>query len=195
MMRAKLFKIEIFLATLLSIALITPIYSQSLVEAAKKEKERRAKINKPSKVINNETLQEYLKDKGYTPGTIEQAGGTPPPSTEAKPEKEKQETYAGPTDLYGRNEDYWRNRIQSAKEKIKALEKEAEDLQSQMNAMRRAFYAIDDPNQRELLNVQINKTFELIDKNKIELEKAKKELEDIREEGRKSGALPGWIYD
>lgn len=187
--------IKIPLMIILSIIIASPIYSQSLVEAAKKEKERRAKVSKPSKVINNETITEYLKGKEYTPGTIEQAGEASAASSEAKSPKSKEEEYTGPTDLYGRNESYWRNRIQEAKDRIKALESEAENLQSQMNAMRRAFYAIDDPNQRELLNVQINKTFELIDKNKAELEEAKKELENIREEGRKSGALPGWIYD
>jgi len=189
-----LLNIKLLLMILLSITIAYPIHSQSLAEAAKKEKERREKVSKPSKVINNETIAEYLKGKEYTPGTIEQFGEASVPSLEEKSPKSKEE-YTGPTDLNGRNEAYWRNRIQNAKDKIKALEAEGENLQSQMNAMRRAFYAMDDPNQRELLNVQINKTFELIDKNKAELEKAKKELEDIREEGRKSGALPGWIYD
>ncbi|OGF64622.1 MAG: hypothetical protein A2Y62_00535 [Candidatus Fischerbacteria bacterium RBG_13_37_8] len=183
----------------ISLFLCDHLYSQSLVEAAKKEKERREKIKKDSKVINNEALEEHLKGKGDTPGTITQSGEVSEEETETKTEgkesESKEEEFKGPTDFNGNDEAYWKGKIQLAKQKVSDLEKQVTDLQSQINALQASFYTIDDPNQRQSLNAEINNTQELLNKTKADLEIAKDALAATREEGRRNGALPGWIYD
>ncbi len=176
------------------IFIVDTIYAQSLAEIAKKEKERREKIKTPGKVITNETIQDHLQGKGNVPGTLEQ-GSEEATSEESGEKTESKETGAGEiTDLEGNTESYWRNRIRSAQQRITDLEKQVDNIQSKLNALQMSFYTIDDPNQRQLLNTEIDKAFEELAQAKADLENAKQELEDTREEGRRKGALPGWIY-
>jgi len=188
----------------LTIFLVNLTYGQSLADIAKKEKERRANIKTHGKVITNETVKEHLEDKGNVPGTLSQSteeSAEETPSEEAPTQTSsetktatKETTPSEPTDLEGNNEAYWRNRIKDAQQKIADLEKQVNDLQLRLNGLQMSFYAMDDPNQRQLLNSEIDSTFEMLAKAKEDLEKAKQDLEDTREEGRKKGALPGWIY-
>jgi chromosome segregation ATPase len=184
----------IILLSLFVIGVITEhVYAQSLVEAAKKEKERRAKVAKPGKTINNETIKTYLDNKPDAPGTITK----PEDSTSTSKSKDAvggNSEYKGPTDFDGNDESYWRNRIKAAQDKIAGLEKKADEMQSKINSLQTSFQSMDDPNQRELLNVEIAKTQQDIQTAQADLQTAKEELENTREEGRRKGALPGWIY-
>lgn len=188
---------------IITILVINITYAQSLADIAKKEKERREKIKTPAKVITNETVQEHLQGKGNPPGTIMQpseegaeSDTTSIPTIATQEESTKSEKASSePTDMEGNNESYWRSKIQDAKERITNMEKQVDDLQLRLNSLQMSFYAMDDPNQRQLLNVEIDKTFEMLAKAKDDLQKAKQDLEDIKEEGRRKGALPGWIYN
>lgn len=188
------------LVFIITIFVIDITYAQSLADIAKKEKERREKIKTPGKVITNETVQEHLQGKGNASGTIEQPSkeGTESDTTfttAASGESAKSEEISEPTDMDGNNESYWRSKIQDAKQRIADMEKQVDDLQLRLNSLQMSFYAMDDPNQRQLLNVEIDKTFEMLARAKDDLQKAKQDLEDIREEGRRKGAFPSWIYD
>ena len=199
----KLIKALIIIVSLLIFAggLVDRLGAQTtLAEAAKKEKERRAKTTKPSKTITNETLKTYLESKGDTPGTIKQPGEESETTDQSSGNVEGREdsdsgSFKGPTDLEGHDESYWRNRIKQYKDKIADLEKKAEELQTKMNGLNLSFGSIDDPNQRELLGIERLKTQQDLEHTNESLQKSKQELENLRDEGRQKGALPGWIYD
>jgi hypothetical protein len=60
------------------------------------------------------------------------------------------------------------------------------DLQNQ-------FYKMDDGFRRETIQQDLKKAYSEQDQNKEKLDKAKTDLQDLENEARKTGALPGWL--
>ncbi|MFW6123632.1 MAG: hypothetical protein ACOC5G_00250 [Acidobacteriota bacterium] len=90
-----------FLAPILSVLLLTALaYPQSLVELAKKEKERRAKLSgNPSIILTNADLKKIKKSTALTtssPSSLRQTDSSESPSTSQK---------LGPRAITSRNED------------------------------------------------------------------------------------------
>lgn len=184
------------------------VQAQSLVDIANKEKQRREEIKQTPEEITNTNVPEF------TGGSVSTDGSSSEPAESAsknagedvgknaendKGEDEKaadQEKKADsdePVDLKGRTESFWKETIAAAEKKIKDLEDEANVLILKQNELEDQFYNDDDGFDRDKIQREIQKTYYLQDTNKENLEKAKKELEDLREDGQKSGALPGWL--
>ena len=174
------------------------LQAQSLSDVAEKEKLRREEISESPKMITNEAVAGYsggsvstaTSDSGSSAesdtGQAEQTGE----ETEDTAEKRDSEE---PTDFEGRPESYWRETMGEARKKVKELEDESTILTLRMNDLENKFYGIDDGFDRDSIQKDIQKTYYEIDLNKENLSKAKAELQDLENEARKSGALPGWI--
>ncbi len=80
-----------------------------------------------------------------------------------------------------------------ARQKVKDLTNEANVIVLKIADMQNKFYSMDDGFKREDLQREIQKSYYEQDLNRQNLEKAKLELQDLENEGRKSGALPGWL--
>ncbi len=154
---------------------------KSLVAAARAERERKAHAGEPTAVITNKSLAHSTGQITYAQP---KAG-----SSDAK-------AAAGKAAVARRDEASWRQRgleirvrWRKAAEDVDRLEKEAADL-------RRRFYSQDDPAVRDgQIKPEWDRTLELLDKARLEIVASKAELEAFMEEGRRAGALPGWLRE
>jgi hypothetical protein len=186
------------------------VQAQSLADIAEKEKQRREEIKQVPEEITNTDVKEF------TGGSISTDSSSSEPAQSAsknegeagegdksaendkgEDEKASDQTKKAdsdePVDLQGRTESYWKETMAAAEKKVKDLEDEANVLTLKQNGLEDQFYNDDDGFDRDKVQREIQKTYYLQDANKENLEKAKKELEDLREDGRKNGALPGWL--
>jgi len=189
---APIFSIAVLLATA-----PTSSQGQSLADMADKEKQRREEINETPDTITNDEIS------GYSGGSVSTTTPISPSSTEpdTKSAEGTEETSKNeevvdpyePTDFEGRTETYWRDIMTESRQKVKNLEQEAIVFTLRMNDLENKFFNIGDGFDRDSIQKEIQKTFYEIDLNKENLAKAKEELQDLENDARKSGALPGWI--
>jgi len=179
-------------------ATVSAAYSQSLADLAEKERIRREAIKNKSKVITNEQTTKYSS------GTVTTGDSTSLSTSKSDSEKKEGETAAAqpqasnpesdePVDFEGRPESFWRKTMAEARQKVKDLENEANVLTLKLNDLQMQFYREDNGFKREGIQREIQKTFYEQDLNKENLAKAKSTLQDLENEARKSGALPGWL--
>ena len=91
-------------------------------------------------------------------------------------------------------EQKWRDRSHEAVERVKSAEEKLEKLQTDINALTQAFYAESDGvAQRGQIEAQRNTRLEELEAAKRELEDAKQAQENLQDDARREGALPGWI--
>jgi hypothetical protein len=190
-------KFVVLLHTIFLIAFVSASYAQqSLADLAKQEKERREEI-KNNRVITDEEAASYVKEGQASPALPEQPLGTTPPEKQGseaanKPQANNTETDE-PKDFAGRPESFWRNTMAEARKSVKDLTNEANVIVLKIADMQNKFYRMDDGFKREDIQREIQKSYYEQDLNKQNLEKAKSGLQDLENEARKSGALPGWI--
>jgi hypothetical protein len=163
----------------------------ALVQAAKKEKERRAKIA-ASKTFTNKDIEDFKRKNNIEDDSSSAANQ--PQTQPAEETKSKEENQKKP-DLAD-DEQYWRGRHQEANERLQAAEQKVNELQSDVNALTRQFYAESDGvGGRGQIEAQRNERLSDLDKAKAELEQARQALNSLEEEARKAGAPPGWVRD
>jgi hypothetical protein len=191
-------KIAVLLHTVFLIAFVSVSYAQqSLADLAKQEKERREEI-KNNRVITNEEVAKYIEEDPESSALPEQPSGTAPSEKEGsaavnKPQTDNPESDE-PTDFEGRPESFWRQTMAEARQKVKDLTNEANVIVLKIADLKNQFYRMDSGfKQRGDLQQEIQKSYYEQDLNRENLEKAKLELQDLENEARKSGALPGWI--
>lgn len=162
-----------------------------LVRAAKKERERREKLKtaaKPTKSFTNQDIEDFKAknkdaDKGATEGEeAEDTSMTPEETTTSTPD--------------AKVEQQWRDKSHEAVERVKSAEEKVEKLQTDINALTQAFYAESDGvAQRGQIESERNKRLQELEAAKKEVEDAKQAQDDLRDEARREGALPGWIEE
>lgn len=181
-MKFKNFSLTIFFGFIASALL----FSQSIVDVAKNEKERREKVKEKSRVITNEILKRESKREINIIQNIYQ-------NLEIYGIKEEETKKVQENQSEKKDEAYWRNLKKELEEKYRKAQEYADLLQTKLNSLWMDFYALDDPYQREQVQFRIQETTEKLEKAKDDLAKAKKELDELPEKARKAGALPGWI--
>lgn len=162
--------------------------AQSLGEVAKKEQQRRKTSKTAGKVYTN-------KDLGPG-GTNPAPAPLPPASTTAGPggsEKAAPATEQSQEQDPKKTEEYWRERIESAKAALERSELFLQALQSRVNALSTDFVNRDDPAQRATIGDERQKTLAEMDRVRKEIDDLKKEIADIEEEARQAGVPPGWL--
>lgn len=154
----------------------------SLVEASRREKERKANAGKPVAVITNETLPKMAKKGQLTFADLSKpkAGDKPPVDEVASAEQQQ----------------YWTGRGLAIRQRWRAAVDEAADLERQAADLRRKFYAESDPFRRDgEIKPNWDRALDRIRLTKERADGAKMELEEFLEEGRRAGALPGWLRE
>lgn len=158
-------------------------YSQSLVELARKEKERRAKLRGEKViVITNAELVKLKKKPAVSVTQIETPEGeslevempliTPPAEAEQSPQSEDTEAEV----LQGLDE------LESKWNKTKEY---VELLTLKMNALWLEFYSLDDMAPRDNIQREISETYLKLQKAEQDEEKVRIELEQIRRKRKK----------
>ena len=157
--------------------------SVTLVQAAHAEKERRAAAGRPVAVITDKTLPHLPK------GQI----------TYADPGKGKKRAPAAakPDDAAAQAaEQYWRGRALDIRLRWKKAAERVKELEKSANGLRRRFYAEDDPYVRDgQVKPEWDRVLDRLGEARAEVEATRKELDDFLEEGRRGGALPGWLRE
>jgi len=191
-------KLAEFLAMVILAAFACPVYGQSLGDLANKEKERRTEV-KSDRVITGDEAARFrsavepakpVSEKAADKSASEGADGK---EANAGSSMEKTAESEESVDFQGRPESYWRKTMGEARKNVKDLENETNVLVLRLNGLQDLFYKEADGYRRETVQREIQKTYYEQDLNKQKLEKAKTTLQELENEARKSGALPGWI--
>ncbi len=172
-------KNNFFVFFIIGLLIISFGFSQSLVDIAKKERERRKKIKKSIPIITNETVGKIKKEKGY--GFIIGTASTISNSSEYPeiPEKQKYEEW-------GKKYKKLVADIKAAEELFRKKKKELDDLIFR-------FKITNNPNEKFALPHEISKKEKEVAKLNEKVKKLKKDLEDFKEKARREGIPPGYL--
>ncbi|UCC41195.1 MAG: hypothetical protein JSV96_07160 [Candidatus Aminicenantes bacterium] len=162
--------------TFLPLLLTSFLFSQSVAELAKKEKERREKLKgKKGAVITNAKLKKTAKKSAVTtsrPAAKSTSAKSPSspqpksPSGTTQPSATSELDKTGAVDTKADLELKW----QRAQEYVGLLT-------TKMNALWQEYYSMDDMTDRSSIQRQIAETFQKLQKAKEDADKAKKELD------------------
>jgi hypothetical protein len=176
-------------------------YAQSLGELADKEKQRRQEIQN-EKVITNKEAEQYKSETSDAPSVPdllpekEEGTDTEKEAPDANPSA--QEDSDEPVDMQGKTESYWRKTMMEARQQLTGLDNEAKALALKVTDLQNKLTGIGldgagDGFRKEAIQRELQKTYYEQDVNKKTLAKAQAALQDLENEARKSGALPGWL--
>ncbi len=162
-----------------------------LAEVAREEKERRASISEKSRVYTNDDLGGGLGLTTRRPASP--AEGTDP--IEPAPSAAAAGPDAPPTPETDpqRTEEFWRQRITTAREGHRRAELLVDALQNRVDSLWADFTARDDPFQRAQIEQDRNDALAELERTRAEVDRSKQEIADIQEEARRAGVPPGWL--
>jgi hypothetical protein len=179
---------------LCTLVLSTPAAAQSLGDAARKERDRRDRIERtraPSRTLTDEDL---ASNKGTLANSTETAPA--PPEDGEDGEASVGEAFPVPTSLRlpegpqtANGEEYWRGRVAQARGRIAEARMRHESLQRQIRFGQPELH--DRNGQRVIYSIHQMK--QRADAAEAELRSAEAALEDLFVEARRAGALPGWL--
>ena len=173
------------------VALAAFANGESLGEAARKESERREKIRDAGGSAPSLTEEDLATTKGTLandptapPATTvaQRTGGTTSASGLLRPS-----IPAGPSPET--QEEYWRRRVAQAQARVEQARRRHEALQRMIRFGQAGMY---DANGRRVI-YSIHQMKAMADAAAAELAAAQAGLEGVLEEGRRSGAQPGWL--
>jgi hypothetical protein len=188
---------SLLFCALMLIAAVAGAQTQSLADLAKKEKERRRQVTANTKVITNLDAAKYRSGPAPAESTpVPVKSEAPAASADAKagaPAKPDKPESDEPKDFQGRTESWWRQTMADARKKVKELENAGNVMTLKIADLQNQFYREANGFRQQDIQREIQKGFYEQDLNKENLAKARRELEDLEKEARKSGALPGWL--
>lgn len=158
----------------------------TLAEAAKAERERRARAGKPVAVITDKTLPQYARKGQITVADPKKKGAAAP--APAAPPAPQQESI--------RDEPYWRNRALEIRLRWRQAADDVKDLEQRSTELRQRFYAETDSFVRDnQIKPDWDRVLDRLRQARSDVDTAKKDLAQLHEEGRVAGALPGWLRE
>lgn len=186
-----------FSGLMLTVTVTASAQETSLAAVAKQERARRASIGEKSKVYTNDDLRGGPRLTTGTPPlsapspltapSIEPAGPNTTPSADAA----ALDALDGPETEQG--EEYWRNRIMTARDERRRAELMAAALQNRVDGLWADFTARDDPFQRAEIGQDRIEALEELEQTKADVLRLDQEIRDTQEEARRSGVPPGWL--
>lgn len=162
----------------------TPI---SLVEAARRERERRAEGDPSVLTITDENLSEHATGEVTFVDPEASSEGTGSPESPSASEEASTDD---------RNEQYWRQRARELRLRLRRAVDEVASLEEQVAALRTRFYAEDDPYVRDSrIKPAWDRSLQQLRQARSDVKGLRRELDAFLEEGRRAGALPGWLRE
>lgn len=178
---------------------------QTLAEAAAaaREKRRSEGQQRSTLVINNDNLAAFGAGGQVTLVTPGPTAAPPAAGAAAAPGAAPADTAAdaaaadperGPAGP--RDELYWRDRTRGVRTRWADAAREVERLEDQAAQLRWDFYAEDDPWYRdERIKPEWDRVLDELRRARQDVRAYREELAEVLEEGRRAGALPGWLRD
>jgi hypothetical protein len=183
------------LAAFLLTLLASPGYSQSLGEAAAREKAKRQKKGPSSApVITNEELKASRPpgQKESEPAAGAGSGSSSP--ERGSPSGADREERPGSSDS-AEAQVVWRQRAQGHRAAIAAAEKTIQDAQDKLARLMadREPIALGDPNRLQTIERMKAETRQTLEQAQLQKAEAEKALQDLEEEARRNNVPPGWL--
>jgi len=179
------------LITVFIFVFIAAALASDVADVAKKEKERRAKIEKSGKTYTNKDVDAIKKKNNVTDDNSAQSQ----PSDDDQAIASDDDT-AAQTQDDANSEEYWRNRYKNAKDKVAELQAEFDRVQSNVNQLQSSVAATGGT---QLPGDQAGDAFRTLmahrDEVKQQLDEAKAALDGLEDEARKAGVPPGWVRE
>jgi hypothetical protein len=191
------------------------IFSQSVTELSKKEKERRAAVKgKPTSVITNADLAKVKRKPavevaepektateaqaaGETAAPPGQEGAQTPPAGQAapaqKPAEQKPAEQPSSADQPAMSEKDFKARLAELATKAQEAQEMIDLLTLKINSLWQEFYNMGDVKSREYTQFQISETYDKLTKAEAAAVKAKKELDDFMATAKREGVPAIWI--
>lgn len=157
----------------------------SLAETAARERARRDREAKPVLEITNENLAQHAEG-----GVLTIAHSTPDEDTAAADAAEAAVAAAS------EQEKLWRERGREIRTRWRAAVDSIPELEEKVAALRQQFYATDDPAVRDgQVKPQWDRALADLEEARYQAAKGAEEVADYLEQGRRAGALPGWLRE
>jgi len=157
--------------------------AQSLVDVAKKEKERRAKLKgKKSIVITNSILKEKKIEPAISVQTLESTIKEIPFVSQI-PNKRSLDNISSQAPSEKDQISFYD--VNNLETKSEEADEYVALLTLKMNALWQEYYSLDDMTPRDHIQRQISETYLILQKAQKDAEQAKKELEEARRKSRK----------
>jgi hypothetical protein len=161
----------------------------SLADLSKQARERKAKIQKPARLITNADLKNFQN----APVSMSKPAEEPAPADQAKPEVKPPATGAAEATAEGKDLTEWKKKFQEAVMDYKNAVNKGMVLQLRLNNMTNAFYAQTDDAIRGRYQAELEQTTKEIDNNKEEVAAAEKAIDNLKVEARAAGVEEGDI--
>jgi len=172
------------LAPLLLLVFTFETSAQTIADIARRERARQKQVQH----LNKRT---YTNATAAAPPKPVEAGST----AEATPEKKEKAAAqpTGPVDNQGRDEKFWRDAFQKARDELRRAEEMVQLTELRLKDLNTQLLRQSDIYNREnVLGPQIISTQRELDARKIEVEQARNKIANLEEDLRVSGGLPGW---
>jgi hypothetical protein len=163
---------------------------RSIFEAAQAEKERRKAVGESTMVLTNETLKEYSK------GQITYVEDETDPEDASEDTGAALEASSPPSVEDELHEEYWRTLMRDLRIAWRDAYDSIEDHELDIARLRREFYAEDDPFYRDSqIKPAWDQALEDLEEAERTVTRSQRELEQSIDDGRRAGALPGWLRE
>ncbi|MEM1247908.1 MAG: hypothetical protein AAGK22_16160 [Acidobacteriota bacterium] len=155
----------------------------ALLRASERERSRRSRSETPVAVINDENLASMAEGARVTMGTAPEVDQETEDAIKLSEEMKEQEIY-------------WRTRAREVRQEWRDAYDSIATLQGQAEDLRTRFFAEDDPVRRDReIKPAWDRTLDRLDEARRSVDRAKEKLAQIQDEGRRAGALPGWLRE
>ena len=91
------------------------------------------------------------------------------------------------------SEKEFKNQLLEYQGKVQQAQEMVDLYTLKMNGLWQEFYSLDDMKSRELIQLQISDTYDKLTKAQLDVDKAKKELDDFMSDARREGVPSIWI--
>jgi hypothetical protein len=166
---------------------------QSLAEVVRASKNAR-KGETPKKSLG--TITNENVHKGATPSGAGAKGakGAAESGSSGAAKPTPAPTYDVPRDDQGRSEAQWRRTMDHARALVGDAERRVKDLETKAKQLENDFYAQSDGFRRDgVIKPAWDKARDELAQARAEVETARKSLEDLSEDARRSNTPPGWL--
>jgi hypothetical protein len=167
---------------------------QSLADVVRVSKEAR-KGQTPKKSLGTITNENVKKGGAAVAATPAKGAAKTPAATAARTAAPTPApTYDVPRDDKGRSESDWRAMTNHARSLVLDGENRVKDLDMKAKQLENDFYAQSDGYRRDgVIKPAWDKTRDELAKARADLEAARKALDDLEEEARRTNTPPGWL--
>ena len=162
----------------------------SLDELSRQAKAKKARGDKPARLITNADLAKYQN----APVSSSKPSKITPvlPVSEQTEEGAAEGQAAKPSE---RDLEFWRAAFREARVNMQNAVRRALVLQLRITNLNNAYLSEDDGAQQSFIQSQMQETLDAIEKNKAETEKARAAIDQLLQEARAAGLDPGTISE